>query len=364
VAALHTLLGALTVLCTFCLARRCDSVDAPERFAIAAALLVTLDPLLVQQSRLVMSETLATTLSAVVFWLWARAYRFGPTRFCGAQLGVALALAYLCRPVFLVWAVMMVGIVFLGLPADRRKRWRHALMVLTLVVTAVVTWTIRNQRILGHPVWATTHGGYTLLLANNPSFYRYLREGEFGRPWDATAFFDAHAHRYDADPTEEQFWNRAWNVPPGPIRGDEVQDNQLCYRAAMATIGREPQMFLWSCLVRLGRLWSPFPHATPDRSLWVVRAVGAFYVLVYIMVIVGLWRHRRRVFCPPWWPAWALAVTLSLVHAVYWSNLRMRSPIVPAIAIAAAAAITRPRRSERCTVKPNHGSGVNSMLRK
>jgi len=39
---------------------------------------------------------------------------------------------------------------------------------------------IRNLALFGEPVWTTTHGGYTLALANNPVYYRNVLDGE---PW-------------------------------------------------------------------------------------------------------------------------------------------------------------------------------------
>ncbi len=104
---------------------------------------------------------------------------------------------------------------------------------------------------------------------------------------------------------------------------------------------RHPKQFLWSCLVRLGRLWTPIPHRTADRSWSSVAAIAVYYSFFYFAMLVGLWRLGRTALGAKWWPIWTLAITLSLVHAVYWSNLRMRAPIVPGLAIIAAAACLR-----------------------
>ena len=42
-------------------------------------------------------------------------------------------------------------------------------------------WAWRNARIFGEPVWSTTHGGYTLALANNPVYYAEVLDGPAGR---------------------------------------------------------------------------------------------------------------------------------------------------------------------------------------
>jgi hypothetical protein len=102
-------------------------------------------------------------------------------------------------------------------------------------------------------------------------------------------------------------------------------------------------MFLWSCGVRLARLWTPLPHRTADRSRLSVAIVAGYYGLFYLAMSVGLWRIGRAVFGWPWWPIWTLAITLSIVHSIYWSNMRMRAPIIPGLAIIAAAGVGKRR---------------------
>src|SRR5205814_9425431 len=65
--------------------------------------------------------------------------------------------------------------------------WRLANVAGLVVAAAAVMspWAIRNYRVFGKPVVTTTHGGYTLLLGNNSSFYEWLERDETGLPWDA-----------------------------------------------------------------------------------------------------------------------------------------------------------------------------------
>ncbi|MCG8651653.1 MAG: glycosyltransferase family 39 protein, partial [Pirellulales bacterium] len=357
VAVLHCLLGGLSVVCTFMASRRLLGEDCPVVNSAAAAALVAMDPILLQQSRLVMTETLATALASIVLWCWAS---HQPWRSVGwaAVLGMVLALAYLCRPTFLVWA----GLMGLMMPwagkcwagkrwAGRReptcgdpgpKRWGPAGLVLGIVFLTVAAWTLRNQRVLGHPVWATTHGGYTLLLGNNPSFYQYLEDGEFGRAWDPQPFFQAYAHRYDGDPNTAEFWQADWTgLAQTKPATSEYHDDRVAYQAARATMERQPRAFLWSCLVRMGRLWAPLPHQTPGRWKVAVLATGVYYSLFFVAMLIGLRRLGRSVLGSQWWSVWTLVIALTLVHAIYWSNMRMRAPVIPGLAIIAAAAVGR-----------------------
>src|SRR5690606_30600473 len=65
--------------------------------------------------------------------------------------------------------------------------WRERLsrsLVLALATTATMTpWAVRNWRLFGEPVWTTTHGGYTLALANNPAYYDAVLNGPPGAVW-------------------------------------------------------------------------------------------------------------------------------------------------------------------------------------
>ncbi len=350
IAGLHTLLGCVTAWCTYRASRRLLGEVHGFRASILAAGLVIVDPVLLQQSTLVMTETMATAISSLVLWWWVRHAARSTSYESAVVLGVLLALAYLCRPTFYVWGMMLTFCVAVVDSRVRKKKdWRigRAVIVGAILLSAVGFWTIRNYRAIGYPVWATTHGGYTLLLGNNPLFYEYLRSGEFGSTWDAgdgSPFQLAYSHRYDADPTTEAFWLTHWDSPGTiPVAVSEHEDDRRVYDAATASIAREPRMFVWSCAVRIGRLWSPLPHRTAGRSWALTIAVGLYYVAFYVAVGCGLWRLGREVKAAKWWPVWTLVLTLTLVHALYWSNIRMRAPVIPAIAIIAAAAI---RRSE------------------
>lgn len=341
VAILQLFLGGLTVGLTWDIARRLLS----KWPAIIAAGLVLIDPILLWQSTLVMTETIATALVVLVWWWWiVRIFRVGilppqtetsPTRtqfFDAFVLGVLLVLCILCRPTFLVWAAMLTAC--LPLIGTGRLTGRLAVMGITLIIVGlgVGAWTQRNAAAVGHPVWGTTHGGYTLLLANNDSFYDYLESRPVEPPW--------RRHAWDPD----DFFAKYQLLPRS---GDEWADDQVTYAAAKRTIAHRPQMFWYSCWIRMTQLWQPFPHATEGRSTAAIVAVGLLQSGVYALILIAAFRHARQLHPRhwrswiAWWPAAAIVITLSGVHAVYWSNPRMRSPAVPVLAIAASAAFAR-----------------------
>ncbi len=345
VAIFHVLLGVLTVLCTVSIASRLIDGGRLGPKSLLAGLLVVVDPVLLQQSTLVMTETIATALTTITLWYWATRLTLRPSVRGALLLGILLSLAYYCRPTFLVWGALMLPGIWFGTASCYRKRTGMTIVTAAVLFFAVGLWTIRNLSAVGHPVWATSHGGYTLLLANNPSFYEYLRNGKWGDAWNAEPFLTSYSHRFEADPSTQEFWNIDWKqaTPTASAKAglSEHEDDELSYNAAKATISREPAMFLWSCFVRLGRLWSPMPHHVPGRTWTPILAVTAYYLLFYFFVFVGAVRLGRKLFTSPWWGTATLILTLSMLHAVYWSNLRMRSPAIPSLAVIAAVGIIR-----------------------
>lgn len=386
VAFLHLFFGLLTVGMTFLIARRIlpmrqsqrESEQTPrpgmplnpERrlwAASFAAILVMIDPLLIQSSSLVMTETLATLLATACWWLWLRLLDAITTdeslgnavtrrvMGSGLLLGTAFSLAYLCRPTFIVWpALIGVYLVGWGLKRKSGRPLFAAIAMLLMVAITVGAWTARNLKELGHPVWATTHGGYTLLLGNNPPFYEHLRttgasKVPFWRQnWDPQYFFERWEERHEGEPRAAAFWERnreraassdlGGNEKPAVVRG-ELAEDRLAYETAKALIQRDPQGFLLACRWRWERLLSPLPLQTGDRPSKMLLAVGGFYTLTFLLVFSGLWRLRYELAMPEWAPAITLCVALAAVHTIYWTDMRMRAPAVPVLSILAAASM-------------------------
>jgi 4-amino-4-deoxy-L-arabinose transferase-like glycosyltransferase len=338
----------------------------------------------------VMSETLATALAAVALLLWAivmerliefpssgaalpgssdppRLQRLPPVRWgVATALGIVLGLAYLCRPTFVVWTGLLV--LYLGAWSMRSRRLGPLAVALPLgLVTAVLLggWTLRNHRQFGHWIWATTHGGYTLLLGNNPSFYRYLRTGKFGIAWDPQDFFGAWDARMHRDPRQPDFWKTPpagvtdprWAVER-PEPWDEVADDRLAYQAAVETIRRDPGGFVRACLWRIGRLLSPMPQRTGGPAGSAIVAVVIFYCGSILLMLLGGWQLGGRLLQPRWAAPLLLLAALVAVHLFYWTNMRMRAPLVPAMAVVAAAALCRPPREPVPGLQPRGGSAL------
>jgi 4-amino-4-deoxy-L-arabinose transferase-like glycosyltransferase len=316
IAMFHLMLGAATVGVTALAARRWGLTG--WRVA-AAAWIVALDPVLAWQSRFVMTESLTAFLCAAALAALALPDRLGPV------LGsVFLGLASLSRPSTLPGAILVVCACLLDSQIGWRIRLaRCATMSLTLILV-LSPWAIRNALIFGEPVWTTTHGGYTLALANNEVYYRDVMNGPPGGVWTGH---------------DQWIW---WNSIERDTTGmsEPAADRFLRNRVLELAIA-QPLTFSNACFQRLTRFWSLAPAGAVYPS-GVRLATTLWTFPLWIALVFGLGRPLT------WrWPQVAaplLVIGLSLVHALFWTDLRMRAPIVPAIALLAASAAWPPLR--------------------
>jgi hypothetical protein len=310
VAVLHLVLGAGTVWLTAAAAK--GSGLTPERAALAA-LVTACDPVLVWQSRAVMTETPAAFLIAAALVALCLPRWFGPL-----LGGIGLGLAAACRPSLLSGAVLTIFGAFLAAPGDLKARLLRGGLLAVTAVGVLTPWAIRNAVVLGTPVWTTTHGGYTLALANNPVYYREVVNGAPGRVWTG------------AD--QLRWWQWVTSATAGM---SEVEADRYLRAQVWSLARARPRDFGQAVLARLAHFWSVAPAAAVYpagvRVATMVWTIPLWAALALGLVQPGLWR----------WPRIAapLVVTgLVLVHALFWTDLRMRAPIVSALALVAAGA--------------------------
>jgi hypothetical protein len=307
-AVLHLALGGATVVCTALAAR---GMELGKGRSLLAAGLVALDPLLAVLSRSIMTETLAAFLLSASIVAFAGRRRWSPL-----AGGCCLGLSALCRPSLLASATMC------GLAAavfGPRGPWARLLAAgsIALGVTLVLLpWGLRNARIFGTPVWTTTHGGYTLYLANNPVYYEEVVDRGEGGVWSGQG-------------------QRAWFVSLNEQGAglSEPQADRLFTRKAIETILAHPRSFAQASLDRLLRFWAVAPSGAV-YSAWERWMSAAWTIPFWLLVAAGACRRSQWT-----WPAvvcQAIVVGLTLVHVFFWTDLRMRAPLIPALALIAA----------------------------
>jgi hypothetical protein len=111
-------------------------------------------------------------------------------------------------------------------------------------------------------------------------------------------------------------------------------------------IREDPRLFVCSCVYRIGQLWSALPHklkANESNKTKILRyATCLWYCGVYLFAAVGIWKLRWKLIQPPWLWGVLLCLAFTAVHTFYWTNLRMRAPLMPFVALVAAVAMANP----------------------
>ena len=346
IALLHLLLGLGTVFLTWRLGLRLNLENRAHWAAVAMAL----DPLLLQYSTVPMTETLCTFLAV---WGLFLIQPMPASRGKQSAVGAVWGLCALSRPTFLVFAVPALAI---WVWRTRRNGGLAACpwpAVLGLLL-AVLPWGIRNALVLGQFRVTTTHGGYTLLLGNNPVFYREVVEAPWGATWQSGSLAAWQA----------SLEKDMQNARP-PVKSETERDRWMASRARR-NILENPPLFLRACGLRFVRFWNVLPPDSARQSvakLWergcrslgletwisaadrvtgfVTALVGLFYGAIILSFVVGLFRLRKTEWSD-WWPLVLMIAAFCAVHLVYWSNTRMRTPVMPAIVLLAARAWCRP----------------------
>lgn len=317
---LHAALGALTVFWTYSIGKHLKLSFYPR---LAAALLVLVDPILLRQSSLIMTETLATCLSVAIWYLAVRkeAPSANMNRLHWLALGASLGIACLCRPTSLLWAFVWAAIIAF-------RNAKHALLLLLGCLLILCPWWIRNRQMLGQGVWMTTHGGYTLLLANNPILYKHWEQSG-SREWNEDAF--------------HLWWDEQQkSVPITPAIHPEIQTDQFASQLAKDTISHNWTAFLRGAVVRQAWFWAWWPSER-QASLPVRWLICIWYGSISLLACIALWRLAIAYRCKMddewirlWGPAFSLLISLCATHSVYWSNMRMRSVLIPMISLLVA----------------------------
>jgi len=302
-----------------------------------AALLVAMDPMLLQYSAQPMTEvTCAGLVALLVYWivrgdLSERVRQFGTGLIFGGLV--------LCRPTF--WPLAGLATFILVVEAIRSSGSSNSRppcipwSLLVGIVLVVAPWILRNQLVIGTPIVMTTHGGYTLLLANNPVFYSDVVERGWGAEWKSESF-----DRWQAELQAELASDL------GPDASELARDRWQSQRAR-AFMSSNPGRFMRAAWYRVRSLWSTRPQGEAANSR-LVMAVSGFYTVELLGFLVGMIVVMRRSLVGPnddrarrraWMLLAAIVATVQLVHLVYWTNARMRAPLLPVIGLFAAAAL-------------------------
>ena len=317
----------------------CGLNFGPTRFL--AALIVAIDPLLAWYTCQPMTESICTFLAT--FWLWS-AISISPGNHHENSIwrilnGITFGMLVLCRPTF--WLIAAFYVLFWFHSLRRRKVDKHQsgsapllsgwVWSLTGTLCVVAPWLIRNWIVFGVPILTTTHGGYTLILGNNPVFYQEVVEQRWGTVWQHDSLLNWQTELESK--MEKDLGHQA----------SEVQRDQWYSKQAKQYMLATPRLFAAAVIHRVRSLWNIVPQGDVANQTggWAMSAVGWYYSLIltagligFITISCGSDRHQ-------WLPLFVLIASVQLAHLFYWTNTRMRAPLTPAIALFAIVAIPR-----------------------
>jgi 4-amino-4-deoxy-L-arabinose transferase-like glycosyltransferase len=310
VALLHLALGGATVWLTAAAAR---GFGLSANRQTLAAFIVAFDPVLVWQSRAVMTETLAALLVSLTLAGMSRSGWWGV-----AVGGLGSGLLALCRPSGLAAAGLVVVAALLVPPGSWKVRLIRSGLFAMLVVACLLPWLIRNVSVFAEPIWGTTHSGYTLALANNPTYYHEVLDGPSGAVWTGT--------------DEWRWWDSVNRATAGMA---EPEADRYLRDSVVRLACNRPRDFARAVAHRLIHFWGLFPSGAV-YSWWMRCATLAWTLPLFIALALGLLRSET------WrWPRVAaplFCAGFTFVHTLYWTDMRMRAPLLPAIAVVAASA--------------------------
>ncbi len=203
-------------------------------------------------------------------------------------------------------------------PGRLSERFARSFSIAMGCFLALSPWMVRNWIVMGDPIATTTHGGYTLALANNPYYYRDVVFPGGDKIWQGMG---------------QERWLRS--VEEATRGLSEPASDRVLRDQAVVWSRANPRAFGRCMLARFLRFWS----VAPSREVYGARArwlTAAWTIPFWAAAIAGIW-SRRWLSCPGLLVV-LIPASLAVVHLVYWTDMRMRAPAIPALAVLASSA--------------------------
>jgi 4-amino-4-deoxy-L-arabinose transferase-like glycosyltransferase len=329
----QTLLGPVTILFTWLLARRLFG----PRVAIAAAFLVALHPFAWLADARLFPESLATPLTLGVLLLVLD--REPSARRAGAA-GALIGLLALVRPSSL-W-LLAGAVTALAMGGERRRALAAAALCVGVALLVVAPWTYRNHEVAG---------AFVPISLQDSALYGVFNDdaaNDHKHPWEWRA----------VTARDRPLFDRRNPLPDAELRS-RLRENALDF------IGDHPESlpkaFFWNGLSRLWEVRRPGYVLDEASAQGRSRAgTGVGLVLHYVLLplaVVGLWRARRRVRLVV--PLLVMALGASVIHTAD-SGTRYRAPFEPLIVTLACSSLRRLDASGSNSSSGAHGRGRSS----
>ncbi|WP_146510662.1 hypothetical protein [Thalassoglobus neptunius] len=359
--------GLLNVFCAvggvYCIWRASQNLNLNPFSGIIACLIFGLDPLLVRYTSLSMTESITAFLAAGLIARLTNRNAASPA--ANSLTGLLFGVTVLTRPTFWAFggliALWMITTEAKARLANSHSREMRPLLFGGLGILLIVSpWVLRNWGAFGRPVLMTTHGGYTVLLGNNDAFYDEVVNQPLGTVWDGQHGPGQAVWAHSVNQEMDRLGLRS-----------EIERDRWMSLKAQETIRRRPTEFIKSCGIRFLRFWNLGPMAPAAEGIpsALMRTIQIYYAMLWTLMAIGIVRLLRSGSQAwiAWGPVFCLVIAFTCVHLIYWSNARMRAPVVPAIALLAAAGVAnskllRSSKTDRSQIDSDSCKSSHSQL--
>ncbi len=313
---------------------------APERrgMAVAAGLVAAMHPTLVYAATHVQVAGLGATL---LVWTLALGYRTGSSGRTrdAAQAGILLALLALTDPILSLAALGIAWAVFQG---QRRILSAVRLLTVTFAVAlaGIAPWVLRNARVHGEFVPIKSTFGYAFWQGNcslsegtdkvrRASVEGILRRGASGTSlgeWNRALWAARHEAGYIDDialTTDDR--DRLGRL-------SEPERSRVLFRRAIAELAADTWRYPRLSLRRLG-YFVLFDETNPKSRSMVYRIPHVALTLLAATGLVFAGRSTRKRLAP----TIAVAVAVTVFHALTIVSARFHIPVEPLMAVWGAA---------------------------
>jgi 4-amino-4-deoxy-L-arabinose transferase-like glycosyltransferase len=326
-ALLQSLIGVGAVFLTYHLALRLAGVSV----ATVAAWWVAVDPLLVVQSSVLLTETIFAVLMLVALAhltpLAQTAGNLAPWRW--ATAGLLVAAATFVRPISLYLPILVIVVgLFVALVHDRRRLIYGTLVFLIAFALPVGAWFVHNSSLTGVPTFSTVQGVNLALyravgaMIHEEGVSRDEARSEMRRLVEAETTPEMNPAEMAAIETRVGI-QEILKRPRGYVISAARGSIYTLFGPGQADIQERLSTGRWAAI------------ASPVVVLSIVSALG-----MALFATAGVWHLTRG---RAWAPLLLLGlpiVYLLLIGSGQESEARFRVPLAPMIAILAAVGVT------------------------
>jgi len=318
----HVVVSIGAVALTYVIGRR---LAGPRMGLVAAGIMAVFPNVVYQVTSLQLETTFIFLTLAALAILVTHDWSAGPP---GVRrllaFAAVLTVSVYVRP-FSVFLLLGLFLAVLAIGAGWRRALAATAVPALVLVVAITPWTIRNAVRLDAFVWSSTNMGDTLCIDRND---------------DATGAFRFSEHDGCVDP----------DLP-------EAARNQGSTRKAVEWVLENPERELLQIARRASWMFresndgieavetmgSGEIFSDGERTFY-TRAADWYFFVVLAASVAGLWPLVRRSSRPEVWLVLVPTVALLVIPLLLWGNPRFHLPLVPFMALSAAALATAVRR--------------------